>query len=238
MWAALVATVASSRSPSRALGRLGGWGLGALGLGLLLHWVPLFHIVPLEAARLAAERDRFDAARYVDELWDGPLLAATRAAVDAADLVAALRQDFAGASKRLGHRVGLGGSVFFLVSGEGRVARITEDAIEIELREVKPAQRPGQSDALPIVSIETGPVFGSAVRDGSALLDVSDFANSQEFNAVASEINRRVEQRVLPQLTAHAVVGRAVRFVGGVELSDSGSPPARLAVVPVVVQWP
>ena len=31
--------------------------------------------------------------------------------------------------------------------------------------------------------IETGHIFGNAVRDGTGLLDVNDYPNSQEFNA-------------------------------------------------------
>lgn len=45
--------------------------------------------------------------------------------------------------------------------------------------------------------LETGPVFGNVLRDGTGLLDVNDFPNSQDFNALSSEINRRVEEQVL-----------------------------------------
>lgn len=230
--------MAASSATARGLGRFRAWGLTALGLVCFVYWVPLFHVVPLEASRRNADQGRFDAAAYAEALWAGPLLAATQNAVDVETLVAALQQDFAEASQRFGHRLGLGGSVFFLVSGRGRVAQVTEDSVEIAVGGLDAGSPSGRGDALPTISVETGPVFGSAVRDGSGLLEVSEFPNSQDFNAVASELNRRVEERVVPLLTAHAEVGRKVRFAGGVELGDSGPVPARLVVVPVVVQWP
>ena len=88
------------------------------------------------------------------------------------------------------------------------------------------------------IIIETGPVFGNAIRDGAGLLNVSDFANAQDFNALSAEINQRVERDVLPLLQANAVVGATVRFVGGVEVSDSAGAPATLVLVPVVIEFP
>lgn len=70
------------------------------------------------------------------------------------------------------------------------------------------------------------------------MLDVSDFANGQDFNAISAEINHRVEQQVIPVLSARAEPGTVVHFVGGVEVTDSAGSPARLTLVPVVVEFP
>ena len=139
----------------------------------------------------------FDAAAYMESFWTGPLLESARHAVDAAELLAAFRQDPADAATRYGHRLGLSGNASFFVSGTGRIVAVDEDAVSIALQEGDPAA----------VVIETGPVFGNAIRDGSGLLDVSDFSNAQDFNAISSEINRRVEEQVFPVLEAQAAVG-------------------------------
>jgi len=83
------------------------------------------------------------------------------------------------------------------------------------------------------VILETGNIFGNAVRDGTRLLNVSDFADSQDFNAISSEINRRIEEQVLPNLRAKAVVGAIVHFAGCAEVADEGTDLHPLLVVPV-----
>ena len=66
---------------------------GVLGLGLFFYLVPMFHVVPLKAARQQSAKAVFDAAAYVDTFWRGPLLESAQNAVDAAELLAAFRQD-------------------------------------------------------------------------------------------------------------------------------------------------
>jgi len=201
---------------------------GATGLAVLFYLVPLFHIVPLEKTRQQSAATEFDAVAYVDAFWRGPLSDAGRNAVDASELLAAFRQDPAEAAKRFGHRLGLSGHSSFYVSGQGQVVATDDDSVSIALREGGPVE----------VVIETGPVFGNAIRDGSGLLDVSDFDNTRDFNAISAEINRRVEEQVLPVLQGNVAVGSAVHFVGGVEISDSAGAPSTLVVVPVVIEFP
>jgi predicted lipoprotein len=195
---------------------------------MFFYLLPPFHVVSLEATRQQSATTVFDAADYVDSFWQGPLLDASRQAVDAADLLAAFHHDFADTATRFGRRLGLSGNSYYLVSGQGQIVSVGNDAIAISLRD------DGSADVL----IELGPVFGNAIRDGSGLLDVSDFANAQEFNGLSAEINRRVEEEVIPLLEANAAVGTRVRFVGGVEVADSAGAPNSLTVVPVVVEFP
>jgi predicted lipoprotein len=201
---------------------------GVLGLCLLFYLVPLFHVVPLKAARQQSAKAAFDATAYVDSFWQGPLLESAQNAVDAAELLAAFRQDPGDAVARYGHRLGLSGNASFFVSGTGRIVAADDDAVSIALQEGDPAE----------VVIEIGPVFGNAIRDGSGLLDVSSFANAQDFNAISAEINRRVEEQVFPVLAAKATVGATVHFVGGVDVADSEGAPSSLNLVPVIIEFP
>lgn len=203
------------------------WGVAAICVAVFLYFLPLFHVVSLKEAQQQIASQEFDAAEYVDTFWRGPLLENTLSAVDAADLLAAFAQDFDDTAERFGHRLGLSGHSSYLVSGQGEIIAIDNTAVSIALQEGGPAA----------IIIETGPVFGNAIRDGSGLLNVSNFANAQDFNALSAEINLRVEEDVLPLLQANAVVGATVRFVGGVEVSDSAGAPAALVLVPVVIDF-
>lgn len=204
------------------------WIIGAVGLAVILYLVPLFHVVSLKDAREQSAAKLFDAVAYVDTFWQGPLLESSRNAVDAADLLAAFQQDPASAAEQFGKRLGLSSNSSFFVSGQGQIVALENDSISIALQESAPAA----------VVIEIGPVFGNAIRDGSGLLDISDFSNTQDFNAISSEINRRVEEQVLPLLAAKASVGASVRFVGGVDVSDSEGVPSRFTLVPVMIEFP
>ncbi|HEX5789493.1 MAG TPA: DUF2291 family protein [Woeseiaceae bacterium] len=207
------------------------WVAGAAVLAVLVWVMPLVRIVPLEATREQSAVAVFDPAARAAEFWTGPLQAAAADAVDAAELLGALADDPAAAAARYGHRLGLATMSSYLVAGEGTIVSVDARSVAISLDD---DQDPG-NDAE--VVIELGPVFGNAIRDGSGLLDVSDFPNAQDFNALSAEINRRVEEEVLPALAAGAEAGRAVRFAGGVEVADASELPV-LRVVPFRVEFP
>lgn len=208
--------------------RLVRYGAGTIGLAALFHFVPLFHVVPLEETRQQAATTAFDAAGFVDQLWSGPLSGAADSAVGAATLIDALQHDFENASARYGHRLGLSRHTSYLVSGQGRVVAADDMSVLLTL----------DDDDRPEIVIDIGPVFGNAVRDGSGLLDVSRFANAQDFNAISAEINLRVEAITLPELQSGAKVGAVVRFAGGIEIPDGAGVPLPLTLVPVVVEFP
>jgi predicted lipoprotein len=206
----------------RWIGWAAAFGAGAVGLGFF----PLFHVVPLQTARDATAAAAFDAEAFVEKLWRDELLKPELRTVDASKLVKLLREKNAIATD-LGRHLGLSRTTCYFVAGTGRIVSVTNDSLSIAL----------DGDAAPSVVIETGPVFGNAIRDGSGLLDVSAFPNSQDFNAISTALNRRVEEQVLPQLRAKAVVGARVWFVGGAEVDDPASA-LPLRVVPIRTEWP
>ena len=156
------------------------------------------------------------AAAFVDRFWPERLIPGAAKAVDAAELVAAIEADRDAARRKYGRKVGLGGSYIYFVKGTGRVVSVDADAVGLAL---------GGDRSKAQISLQAGFIFGNAVRDGTGLLDVSDFPNSQDFNAVSSELNRRVEERVLPELRKRAAVGQPLRFVGCAEIVGRGFGP-------------
>lgn len=203
----------------------------AAGITLLMYCFPPFHVVPLRqdgTGRHGAVA-AFDPASYVDQFWARRLIPAASNAVDAAALVAAIEKDRGSAHRKYGHRLGLGGPYSYLVEGTGRVVSVAKDAIVLALGA-------GQSPAQ--VSLQAGMIFGNAVRDGTGLLDIDDFPNSQDFNALSSELNKRIEERVLPELRQKAAVGATLHFVGCAEVVDEETDLHPLPVVPFIVAAP
>lgn len=207
-----------------------GGAVALVAAGALFYWLPPFHVRPLRSARpqTAGAAVAFDAEGFVARFWTERLLPARERAVDAARLLRTLREHPADAAE-LGRRLGLSRAMCFFVSGDGRVSQVTPEAVHIAL---EGETAPGS------VVIETGPVFGNALRDGTGLLDVNAFPNSQDFNAISTALNRRVETEVLPVLRTGAVVGARVRFLGCTEVSDPESWTPPLRIVPVRLEWP
>lgn len=199
----------------------------SVGLAVLIGcWlVPPFHIVPLAEAKKQDAAGKFDPDAFVESFWTGQLPANFDRAVDMVKLRAAFAADPVDAAQRFGHRLGLSSVASYFVSGSGTIINVTNSIVEVAL-----------SDGGSIL-IGTGPVFGNAIRDGSGLLNVSDYPNSQDFNALSSEINRRVEERVLPEFRNQAAVGKTVRFIGAVEIADSTPRNFRLKLIPVVIEF-
>jgi predicted lipoprotein len=201
----------------------------AAGSAVLLYFFPLFHIFPLTPAGKRAPGAPFDPVAFVDRFWADRLIPGAAGAVDAAKLVTALQNDRQSARRAHGRSVGLGGASYYFVAGTGRVVSVEKSSVGLSLRD-------GQTQVQ--VVLETGIIFGNAVRDGTGLLTVNDFPNSQDFNAVSSEINRHIELQVLPTLRKGAAVGATVRFVGCAEVVDEDTDLHPLRIVPFIAEIP
>ncbi len=62
--------------------------------------------------------------------------------------------------------------------------------------------------------------MGSAVRDATGLVDVNQFANSQDFNNLSARLNQRVETHAIAPARERLRVGARVSFVGCARVSD------------------
>ncbi|QDT03690.1 hypothetical protein K227x_20740 [Rubripirellula lacrimiformis] len=207
------------------------WGVGiAAGTAGLLSWMPLFHVVPFprgDAPQQSSAAATFDPVAFVDEFWTTRLIPGSDGAVDALELVSIIQQDHHSARKTHGHSVGLGSTYYYFIAGTGNVVSVDKNSIGLSLQE--------DQTQIPLV-LETGNIFGNAVRDGTGLLDVNGFANSQDFNSVSSQINGRIETNVLPGLRKIAKPGVKLRFVGCVEITDEDTDLKPLRVVPFIIE--
>lgn len=205
--------------------------LWLLGLGIVggLCWLyPPFRIVPLGQAQRKQLRGTFDAPAVARAFWDQKLLPAAPRAIPVAELLSVLAQDSAAARKRFGRALGLSSTTCFFVGGSGRIVSVDNESISVALEDVPAGTG---------VRLSTGLLFVNTVRDATGLLDVSEFPNSQDFNAISAELNHLIETQVLPALRQHAAVGRTIRFAGCTELEE-GPVPKVLEVIPVQVEWP
>jgi len=185
---------------------------------------PVRFISRTHAAAQAAAR-AFDAGRFVTEFWTNQLLPACSRAADVRVVVELLRTNPPEAEKKYARKFGLGQKWYFFVCGLAKVVSVDRGEILLCVDE----------DGKPEVKVECGPVFGNTVRDGCGLLDVSKFPNSQDFNMISLEINRRIEAEVLPRLASN-MPGAVVKFAGCTEIDPSEPGLLPLKVIPVWVE--
>jgi predicted lipoprotein len=201
------------------------WIAAAAGVALLAWAFPLFHVVPLHRAREQREQARFNAAEFARKFWDESLMRALPQAYDAKAVLDAIDDDFHAAREKYGRTLGISNSYYVFIRGRGRVVDVGRKGVGLAIRDGTAAD----------VVLPVGMVFGNTVRDGTSLLVMDEFPNSQDFNDVATELNRLVETRVLPRLRERAGIGREVRFVGCAEVPVDATRRKPLKVVTVSV---
>jgi predicted lipoprotein len=201
------------------------WGGLVGGIAVLCYFVRPFHIVPLSKV---VPPQKFDAVAFVDGFWKDKLIPAAERAVPAAELAAAVEKDPEAARKKYGRSLGMSGSYCYFVGGTGRVVVVEKNLVVVSVSDSQPRLQ---------VALKTGKIFGNAVRDGTGLLNVNDFANSQDFNGLSAALNDRIEREVLPALQNRAVSGATVQFAGCAEIKDEDSDLHPLRVVPFLVRF-
>lgn len=168
-----------------------------------------------------------DIAASARRAWDERLQNSASHAANASELLTAIRTDRVAASRKYGRRVGVGGSYFYFVTGVGRVIRKTPSRIDLV---IDPAAKEAE------VCIETGNIFGNAIRDGTDVFKIGDFENSRDFNQLSQELNKLVETRILPVLREKAAVGSELRFTGVAEVTDEDQDLHPLHIVPLAAE--
>lgn len=185
---------------------------------------PLFRVVPLAQAVREKAAATFNPTEFAAKFWSGQLLKSLEQAVKAETLLPAIQANPAEAKKKFSRSVGVSESYTYFITGQGRVLAVSDDEISLTVTD-------GATNAE--VSLQVGLLFSNAVRDGTGLLSVNDYPNSQDFNAISEALNRIIEERVLPKLRETAKIGAIISFVGCADVNDESSDLRPLKVIPV-----
>ncbi len=194
-----------------ALHRFARLAIYAVAAGVLLYFFPLVRIRELgpvvnPASDLRspadAKADRMsdsspsDIDRFIETLWTERLPKAAGNAATVDDVLAMAATDASGARRTFGREVGLGGPTFLLLRGRGQVETVQEDECRLVID--------GQTQR---VALEIGILVSNAIRDATGLVNVDDFPNSQDFNRLSAELNKRCESEVIGPIRDQLVVG-------------------------------
>jgi predicted lipoprotein len=189
-------------------------GLLAVPIVMMLTACLPWTVVPLEDDETAAWSGGFDAAAYVDSVWESRLLPLVRESA----IEFPFDPDPPGEASPSHRFVTAEGGVLH-IDAVGRTARAAVDV------------HPG--DGGPDLYLAVGPLIpGSALRDASGFMEFSRFANQLDHADVAIALNRRVVAEVLGTIEVEELPGRTVRFWGvWTPLAEGGG-----EVVPVALE--
>ena len=185
---------------------------------------PLFHVVNLKSATEEKMAATFDAAKFAESFWTNQLLPALTKSSSARALIPLIQTEPAAAKQKYSRGFGVGDSYFYFVAGAGKIIAVTDDEISIAV-----VTRGTNAE----ITLQTGLIFGNALRDGTSLLSPSDYPNSQDYNDISAALNHLVETRVLPKLRAQAKVGAKISFAGCAEVNNESTDLKPLKVIPI-----
>lgn len=194
---------------------------------VVLWRFPLFHVVSLEEAEQKRAAEVFHPEEYVAKFWDERLPKELDKAIEATTLMAAVRKDPNAAKAQYGVTLKAKSEYYYFVRGRGRVVGVEEGFVALSLD-----SEGSKADVL----VTTGPIFSNALRDGTGLIHPSDFHNQQDFNGISQELNRIVEDRVLPPFRDQVDPGDNVEFTGCAEIVVERTDLDPMTIVPIVLE--
>lgn len=170
----------------------------------------------LDNVKEQQQREKFNSAQYARDFWDNQLPNVLDKAVEVKELIELFNTNMNEAIGRYGKVPGVSRIYAYLIKGNGEILKIAEDSLEVSIRE--PLTNPD-------IKIMSGYYIpGSAVRDASGLIDVSEFTDTMKFNEISSEINKIVVKEVIrPFLDKKPKVGNTIRFFGATQVAQDAT---------------
>ena len=171
----------------------------------------------------AESSGKFDVTAFAKNFLTNQLLPKLESAPDIDELTTLLSTDKNKAFDTYSHATAIGNIRYFLVKGQGKIAKINENDLTI--------QTPKQQITLAMEFI-----YGNALRDASGLFDITKFTKTADINNVSSELNKLIRASVIFPFRPKAKVGDTVQFAGAIELNKEHLNLNNIEVIPALIR--
>lgn len=178
----------------------------------------------LEKHKATFSTSKFNATDFAAKYWEESLLQGIAEAPQMTDVLKMLNENPQKAFESYGKKLGISKTDYFMVNGKGKIEQVEDEFIVLALAENTK------------IKIATDFIYGNAVRDGSGKVNIDDFLNMTDFNAVSVEINKLVKEKVVSRLRKSASVGQMLEFAGAFEINEENVDLASILVLPVSVK--
>ena len=173
------------------------------------------------------KQQSFDVVAFTKKLWEEQLPAKMDSAVRLPDFIKAVAANQQEAFTKYTNALGIGNYRYALISVEGQVTAVNEDDLVLQI---------SAGDSSLTVTLATEYIYGNAIRDASALVDVKDFPNTAELNSISEELNKLVRTTVLPAFRQKVKTGDKVQVVAAVEFNKEHVKWNQMELLPVRLQ--
>ncbi|MBC8005941.1 MAG: DUF2291 domain-containing protein [Verrucomicrobia bacterium] len=170
---------------------------------------------------------KFDAPGFSSKLWSEKMPAKIDSAVDLTIFINAITTDKETAFKRYSNALGIGNYRYALIKAQGTVNYVNEDDVQVQLP---------VADSIINAVIATEFIYGNAIRDASALVDIKDYSNTADLNSISEEMNKIVRTTVVPPFKKAIKKGDKVNITAAVELNKAHIKWTGLELLPVRLQ--
>lgn len=178
----------------------------------------------LSEVKAAVVTGKVDVFHFSQQLWEEQLPAKLDSAVELNTLLQLLKTNKAEAFSKYSNALHIGNTKYFLVKTAGIVTNINEDEVILQSN---------QADSTVHVQIETEFVYGNAIRDASGLVDIKDFTNATDLNAISEELNKQVRKNVLPSFKSTVKKENVVDVVGVMEMNQEHVNTKEIEIIPL-----
>jgi predicted lipoprotein len=172
--------------------------------------------------------EKFDAVSFSKKLWEEKLPAKLDSAIELTTFISAIKSNPPEAFSKYTNALGIGNYRYAMIRATGTVTEIAEDDISLVVN---------SSDSLLTVKLATEFIYGNAIRDASALVDVKDFPNTMDLNNISEELNRQVRKTVLPPFRDAVKKGNNLSIVGAIEINKQHIRWNELEIIPLRLQF-
>lgn len=155
--------------------------------------------------------------------WDNKLDELLKSAIDLKVFDSQLADNPKSLIHQYGKAVGITSTYCFLVEGYAKQALQGSEEIPIKL-----------PDGYAQYNLQTKYIFSNAARDATGYFDIDNFENTMDFNAIATEINKLILERVIAKLDSVSP-GETIKFIGALEI-NSEDISKQIGIVPLKIE--
>ena len=169
----------------------------------------------------------FDATIFVKVLWEEKMPLKIDSAVDLNSFIQAIATDKEAALNKYSNALGIGNYRYAFIKTNATVSTVKEDELVIQIPAV---------DSVTELILATEYIYGNAIRDASALVEVKDYPNNSDLNSISEEMNKIVRSTILPSFKKTVKKGDKLNIVAAVELNKEHIKWNGLELLPVRLQ--
>jgi predicted lipoprotein len=119
-------------------------------------------------------------------------------AVDLNSFIQAIATDKEAALNKYSNALGIGNYRYAFIKTNATVSTVKEDELVIQIPAV---------DSVTELILATEYIYGNAIRDASALVEVKDYPNNSDLNSISEEMNKIVRSTILPSFKKNGEKG-------------------------------